>query len=82
MVPNVLVQFINVPFQITLINLYRHTPLIAFVLSNLKRYINDSREDVCEEERRCIYDILSSIMKNSPVLFTIWSFTEILSVYW
>ena len=38
MVPNVsnVLQFIYVPFQITLYILYKYTPLIALVLSNSK----------------------------------------------
>ena len=43
---NVLMSFINVPFQITLIIFYRPTPLKAFVLSNLNRHINEYYEKV------------------------------------
>ena len=44
MVPNVLMQFVKVPFQIALNILYSHTPLMAFLLSNLKRHINEYHE--------------------------------------
>ena len=40
MVPNVLMQFINMPFQITL---HTHTPLMTF-LSNLKSHIDEHHE--------------------------------------
>ena len=45
MVTNLLIQFINVPFQIAQNSLnIPYTPLMAFVLSNLKRHINDYHE--------------------------------------
>ena len=46
MVPNVsnVLQFIYVPFQITSYILYKYTPLIALVLSNSKRHINEYHE--------------------------------------
>ena len=46
MVPNVLMQFIHVTFQIALNLLYRHTPFKAFVLSNLRGHINEYHEKV------------------------------------
>ena len=46
MIPSVLMQFINVPFQITLSIPYRPTHLKAFVLSNVSRHINRYHEKV------------------------------------
>ena len=46
MVPKVLIQFVNVPFQITLNIFYTPTPLKAFVLSYLNKHIYDYNEKV------------------------------------
>ena len=46
MVPSVLMQFNNVPFQITLNIRYRSTHLKAFVLSNFNRHMKEYHEKV------------------------------------